>query len=180
MGFALICLSAVTTPELMVYSFDGAFQRTKFEQPRVISACSMGLRWMLMRVTVYPKGAFAVDGCAFCPHLMQLGEYDYKWCYQRYYQNMIREQETCCLSSCGLGVFNPSFIVHSLNLGLHDVCLMKRTTVQAHFVAVFNRLVNIKRSDTVDFSRWFCNKSACYSGSNWWVFNPTVKSNEIW
>lgn len=123
---------------------------------------------------------FSFDGCAFCPHLMQLGEYDDKWCYQRYYQNMMREQGTCCLSSCGLGVFYPSFIVHSLNLGLHDVCLMRRTTVQAHFVAVLNRLVNIKRSDTVDFSRWFCNKSACYSGSNWWVFNPTMKSNEIW
>lgn len=76
--------------------------------------------------------------------------------------------------------FVPFFIVHSLNLGLHDVCLMKLTTVQAHFVAVFTRLVNIKRSDNVDFSRWFCNKSACYSGSNWWVFNPTMKSNEIW
>lgn len=69
MWIALICLSAVTTLELMVYSLDGAFRRTRFEQPRVISACSVGLRWMLMRVTVYPKGAFFLLTAVLSVHI---------------------------------------------------------------------------------------------------------------
>lgn len=36
-----------------------------------------GIEMNVSVVTVYPKGAFAFDGCAFCPQFMQLGEYDY-------------------------------------------------------------------------------------------------------
>lgn len=31
-----------------------------------------------MWVTMYPKGTFAADGCALCPHSVQSEVYDYK------------------------------------------------------------------------------------------------------
>lgn len=145
----------------MVYSFDGAVRCTHVEP----ATCHFRL---FHRIQMHVNVGHSVSEGGFCfwqSTFNAVGVYDWKWCASLSeglpeYDERTRDLLPGCSSSCWLGTLCPSVIVHSLNLGL-QVCLVKLTAIQAHFLTISNKVVSFWRSDI-----FFCTEPACFSSSN--------------